>query len=173
VSDGSYVTDGDVALCTTAALAALALASLSSKPALGDEEEEEEGAGGGGGGGGGASGDAPGSAGGLLGGAVQVECSSPWPMAWKHSRGFNPWAFFKVFFLVSSLCFQMQLVPLHLGELNRRLDAVEPLEVRLDVTTLWCYALGRELFYVPPGKGLSLFFLLTFPNKLSIKRWYE
>ena len=37
-------------------------------------------------------------------------------------------------------------------ELNRRLDAVEPLEVRLDVTTLWCYALGRELFYVPPGE---------------------
>lgn len=36
-------------------------------------------------------------------------------------------------------------------EMNRRLDAVEPLEVRLDVTALWCYALGRELLYVPPG----------------------
>ena len=36
-------------------------------------------------------------------------------------------------------------------ELAARLDAVEPLEVRLDVTTLWCFVLARELFYVPPG----------------------
>lgn len=46
-------------------------------------------------------------------------------------------------------------------ELAARLDAVEPLEVRLDVTTLWCFVLARELFYVPPGGrvvdlGLSL-----------------
>ena len=31
------------------------------------------------------------------------------------------------------------------------LAAVEPLEVRLDVTTLWCFVLARELFHVPPG----------------------
>ena len=37
------------------------------------------------------------------------------------------------------------------AELGRRFDAVEPLEVRLDITTLWCFALARELFYVPPG----------------------
>jgi hypothetical protein len=38
-----------------------------------------------------------------------------------------------------------------LDELAARLDAVEPLEVRLDITTLWCFVLARELFHVPPG----------------------
>ena len=38
-----------------------------------------------------------------------------------------------------------------LDELAARLDSVDPLEVRLDVTTLWCFVLARELFHVPPG----------------------
>lgn len=38
-----------------------------------------------------------------------------------------------------------------LDELATRLDRVEPLEVRLDITTLWCFVLARELFHVPPG----------------------
>jgi len=37
------------------------------------------------------------------------------------------------------------------AELRARVNAVEPLEVRLDVTTLWCFVLARELLYVPPG----------------------
>ena len=35
--------------------------------------------------------------------------------------------------------------------LNERLYAAEALEVRLDVTTLWCFILARELLTVPPG----------------------
>ena len=37
------------------------------------------------------------------------------------------------------------------AELRARVNAVEPLEVRLDVTTLWCFVLARELLHVPPG----------------------
>ena len=37
------------------------------------------------------------------------------------------------------------------AELRRRVDAVEPLEVRLDVTALWCFVCARELAHVPPG----------------------
>ena len=37
------------------------------------------------------------------------------------------------------------------AELRRKLDAVEPLEVRLDVTALWCFVCARELSHVPPG----------------------
>ena len=37
------------------------------------------------------------------------------------------------------------------AELRRRVDAVEPLEVRLDVTALWCFVCARELSHVPPG----------------------
>ena len=94
VTDGNYVSDADVAACATAALATLALASLSKPLVAGDDEQ------------GGDDDDDEGSG-----------------------------------------------VVARLGEeLDRRLDVVEPLEVRLDVTTLWCYALGRELFYVPPGE---------------------
>lgn len=37
------------------------------------------------------------------------------------------------------------------SELRHRLDHVEPLEVRLDVTTLWCFVLARDLCTPPPG----------------------
>ena len=37
------------------------------------------------------------------------------------------------------------------SELRRRLDHVEALEVRLDVTTLWCFVLARDLCTPPPG----------------------
>ena len=37
------------------------------------------------------------------------------------------------------------------AELRHRLDHVEALEVRLDVTTLWCFVLARDLCTPPPG----------------------
>ena len=37
------------------------------------------------------------------------------------------------------------------AELRRRVDAVEPLEVRLDVTALWCFVCAGRLSHVPPG----------------------
>jgi hypothetical protein len=37
------------------------------------------------------------------------------------------------------------------SELRHRLNHVEALEVRLDVTTLWCFVLARDLCTPPPG----------------------